>query len=63
VARAAAILRSLDMPLPEIKEVVTESDPDKVRARLDAHRAVLRQRIERHRDMLSRVEAFIRRGP
>jgi hypothetical protein len=51
------------MPLPEIKEVVTESDPDKVRARLDAHRAVLRQRIERHRDMLSRVEAFIRRGP
>jgi DNA-binding transcriptional MerR regulator len=62
VARAAAILRSLDMPLAEIKDVVTESDPDKVRARLDAHRAVLRQRIERHRDMLSRVEAFIRRG-
>ena len=62
VARAAAILRSLDMPLAEIKDLVTESDPDKVRARLDAHRAMLQQRIQRHRDMLSRVEAFIRRG-
>jgi DNA-binding transcriptional MerR regulator len=62
VARAIAILRSLDMPLSEIGEVVTESDPDKVRARLHAHRTVLEDRLDRHVQMLARVEGFIRKG-
>jgi DNA-binding transcriptional MerR regulator len=62
VARAIAILRSLDMPLSEIREVVTESDPGKVRARLNTHRAVLEDRLDRHVDMLARVEGFIRKG-
>jgi DNA-binding transcriptional MerR regulator len=62
VARAIAILRTLDMPLAEIKEMVTASDPDKVRAHLDAHRALLEDRIERDHRMLERVENFIRKG-
>ncbi|NEE02127.1 MerR family transcriptional regulator [Phytoactinopolyspora halotolerans] len=61
-ARAIAILRSLDMPLSEIKDLVTEKDPDRFRDRLDAHRAVLEERIERHRHMLQRVDDFIRKG-
>jgi DNA-binding transcriptional MerR regulator len=62
VARAIAMLRTLDLPLAEITALVTESDPEKVRARLDAHRAVLEDRIDRHRHMLGRVENFIRKG-
>ncbi|WP_129663001.1 MerR family transcriptional regulator [Phytoactinopolyspora endophytica] len=61
-ARAIAILRSLDMPLAEIKDLVTETDPDRFRDRLDAHRAVLEERIDRHRHMLQRVDHFIRKG-
>lgn len=61
-ARAIAILRSLEMPLAEIKEVVTEPDPDRVRDLLDVHRQVLQERIDRHRHMLARVENFIRKG-
>jgi hypothetical protein len=48
------------MPLAEIKDLVTESDPDKVWARLEAHRSVLEERIDRDRNMLKRVEDFIR---
>ena len=61
-ARAIAMLRTLDMPLTEIKDVVTETDPDKVRALLDAHRTVLEERIDRSRHMLQRVEDFMRKG-
>lgn len=62
VARAIAMMRTLDMPLTDIKELVTESDADKIRARLDAHRALLEDRIDRHHHMLKRVEDFIRKG-
>lgn len=62
VARAIAILRTLDMPLAEIRELVTESDTDKVRARLDAHRAVLQEHVRRDEQKLRRVENFIRKG-
>jgi effector-binding domain-containing protein len=61
-ARAIAMLRTLDMPLTEIKDIVTESDIDKIRARLDSHRSVLEDRIDRNRHMLQRVEDFIRKG-
>jgi DNA-binding transcriptional MerR regulator len=62
VARAIAILRTLDMSLAEIREIVTASDQEKVRAHLDAHRALLADRIDRDRYMLERVENFIRKG-
>ncbi|TDE00264.1 MerR family transcriptional regulator [Jiangella asiatica] len=61
-ARVIATLRSLDMPLASIQEVVTQSDPDRVRDLLDSYRLVLEQRIDRHRHMLQRVETFIRKG-
>jgi len=62
IARAIAILRSLDMPLAEIRDIVTETDPDKVRARLAAHRRVLEERVRLDEQMLERVENFIKRG-
>ena len=62
MARAIAILRTLDMPLAEIREVVTGSDPEKVRARLDAHRQFLADRVRRDVQMLERVESFIKKG-
>lgn len=62
VARSIAILRTLDMPLADIREVVTGSDPDKVRARLNAHRQVLADRVQRDLQMLERVESFIKKG-
>lgn len=62
VARAIAILRTLDMPLTEIRELVTESDADKVRVRLDAHRAFLEEHVRRDEQKLRRVENFIKKG-
>lgn len=61
-ARVIATLRTLDMPLASIKEVLAEPDPDRVRDLLDEYRLVLEQRIDRHRHMLNRVETFIRKG-
>jgi effector-binding domain-containing protein len=61
-ARAIAILRSLDMPLPQIKEVLSESDTEKLRARLEDHRAVLADRLMAHQHMLRRVEQLMKRG-
>jgi effector-binding domain-containing protein len=61
-ARAIALLRSLDMPLTKIKEVLTESDPDKVRVHLAHHRTVLEDRLEDHRRMLERVKHLIEMG-
>lgn len=62
IARAIAILRTLDMPLIEIQELVTASDADKVRARLDAHRTVLEANLRRDEQKLKRVENFIKKG-
>jgi effector-binding domain-containing protein len=61
-ARAISLLRSVDMPLVAIKEVLAESDPDKVRYHLARHRAVLEDRLEDHERMLQRVEHLIQRG-
>ena len=61
-ARVIATLRSLDMPLAAVRELVTESDPDRVRELLDGHRLVLEQRVDRHRHMLRRAETFARKG-
>jgi effector-binding domain-containing protein len=61
-ARAISLLRSVDMPLAAIKEVLAESDPDKIRAHLARHRAVLAARLDDHERMLQRVEHLIERG-
>jgi DNA-binding transcriptional MerR regulator len=61
-ARAIALLRSLEMPLIEIKELLAESDPDKLRRRLNAHRSMLESRLAEHKHMLRRVEQLMRRG-
>jgi DNA-binding transcriptional MerR regulator len=61
-ARAIALLRSLDMPLIEIKDLLAESDPDKLRSRLEEHHATLAARLEEHQHMLRRVEQLMRRG-
>jgi DNA-binding transcriptional MerR regulator len=61
-ARAIYLLRSVDMPLVAIKEVLAESDPDKVRSHLARHRAALEDRLEDHERMLERVEHLIQRG-
>jgi DNA-binding transcriptional MerR regulator len=61
-ARVIATLRSLDMPLATIKQIVTENDPDHVRDLLGSYRLQLEERIDRHRHMLERVETFIRKG-
>jgi len=60
-ARAIAILRQLDMPLSEIREIMTGDDA-KVRAHLDAHRTLLADRIRHDEQLLERVENFIRKG-
>ena len=62
IARAIAILRTLDKPLAEIREIVTASNADKVRAHLDAQEAVLAEHMEHDRSMLMQVESFIRKG-
>lgn len=61
-ARAIALLRALNMPLTDIKEVLAESDPDKLRDRLDSHRRVLESRVRQEEHMLRRVEQLMRRG-
>jgi effector-binding domain-containing protein len=61
-ARAIALLRSLDMPLLDIKDLLAESDPDKLRSKLEAHHADLESRLRDHQYMLRRVEQLMKRG-
>ena len=61
-ARAIALLRSLDMPLVDIKELLSADDPDKLRALLRGHHDKLSERLERDRRMLERVEFLIEKG-
>ena len=61
-ARAIALLRSLEMPLSEIKELIAETDPDKLRSKLEKHRVALETRLAEHQFMLRRVEQLMKRG-
>jgi effector-binding domain-containing protein len=61
-ARAIALLRSLDMPLVDIKELLSAEDTDKLRALLKSHHDKLTSRLERDRRMLERVEVLIEKG-
>lgn len=61
-ARAIALLRSLDMPLADIQQVLAATDADKVRHHLDRHRVQLEDRLREHQRMISRVEHLIQLG-
>jgi effector-binding domain-containing protein len=61
-ARAIALLRSLEMPLLDIKEVIAERDPAKLRSKLEGHRSALDSRLREHQYMLRRVEQLVKRG-
>lgn len=56
-AEVVRVLRSLDMPLAEVREVLAAPDQDAAVAVLDRHRARLEAELDRHGRML----AFLRR--
>lgn len=60
-AEAIRVLRSLDMPLEQIREVLEADDPDLVAEHLEMHRDHLQERLERHRRMLSFLQRLISR--
>src|SRR5512134_3201567 len=60
-AEAVRILRGLDMPLDQVRELLESDDPDVTRKHLELHRANLRDRRERHDRMLSFIERLIER--
>jgi effector-binding domain-containing protein len=60
-AEAVRILRGLDMPLEQIRELLESEDPEVIRKHLEQHRASLQERRERHDRMLSFIEGLIER--
>jgi len=60
-AEAIRILRGLDMPIDQIREVLEADDPELVAKHLEGHREHLEERLERHRRMLSFLERLISR--
>ncbi len=60
-AEAVRILRSVDMPLDEILEVLDADDPELVHKRLLVHRDRLMERLEAQESMLAYLESLIRR--
>jgi effector-binding domain-containing protein len=60
-AEAIRILRSLDMPLEEIREVLAADEPELVAKHLERHREHLQERLERHQGMLTFLERLIAR--
>jgi effector-binding domain-containing protein len=60
-AEAVRILRGLDMPLEQVRELLESDDPEITRKHLEQHRASLQERRERHDRMLSFLEGLIER--
>jgi effector-binding domain-containing protein len=60
-AEAIRILRRLDMPLEQVRELLQSDDPEITRKHLETHRASLQERLERHERMLSFIEGLIER--
>src|SRR5215831_4596979 len=54
-AEVIAILRSVDMPLGEIRELLRDPSPARVRETLDRHRARLERRLDEARYTLGRL--------
>jgi effector-binding domain-containing protein len=60
-AEAIRILRSLDMPIAEIQDVLAADAPDVARKYLARHRERLEGRLQDHRRMLAFLERLIER--
>lgn len=61
-AQVIAILRSVDMPLAEIRDLLRDPDEGRVRASLDAHLARLERRLAGARDVLARLRELMKEG-
>jgi DNA-binding transcriptional MerR regulator len=61
-AEAIRILRAVDMPLDEIREVLAEHDPEFTTKQLAMHRERLAERLDDQERMLRFVERPIDRG-
>jgi uncharacterized protein len=61
-AEVIAILRSVDMPLAEIRELLRDPSAERVRATLDRHRTRLERRLEDAGHMLGRLRELIQEG-
>jgi bifunctional DNase/RNase len=61
-AEVIAILRSVDMPLAEIRDLLRDPSTEHVRATLDRHRARLERRLEEAGHMLGRLRELIQEG-
>src|SRR5204862_6197631 len=55
-AERIRLLRSLDMPLEEIRDLLRANDPAAVRERLDRHRARLEAQVARYREALAALD-------
>jgi len=60
-AEAIRALRSLDMPLEEIREILAAEDPGAAAEVLDRHRGRLADELDRNRRMLAFLERLIAR--
>jgi effector-binding domain-containing protein len=60
-AEAIRILRQVDMPLEEIREVLTHDDPDMTTKRLTLHRQRLEERLADQERMLRFLETLMER--
>ncbi|MEI2704302.1 MAG: MerR family transcriptional regulator [Ilumatobacteraceae bacterium] len=61
-AEAIRILRLVDMPVDEIRDVLAEDDPAVTAGRLELHRQRLQERLADHERMLRFLERLIERG-
>jgi effector-binding domain-containing protein len=61
-AEAIRILRGLDMPLEQIRELLEADDPGVAGKLLGMHREHLEDQLDRHRRMLGFIEHLIERG-
>ncbi|MFN3215164.1 MAG: MerR family transcriptional regulator [Acidimicrobiales bacterium] len=61
-AEAIRVLRLVDMPLDEIRELLADDDPDTAAKRLSAHRERLEERLADQQRMLRFLQRLIDRG-
>jgi bifunctional DNase/RNase len=61
-AEVIAILRSVDMPLAEIRDLLRDPSTERVQATLDRHRARLERRLAEAGHMLGRLRELIQEG-
>lgn len=60
-AEAVRILRSVDMPLDEIRTILDADDPELIQKQLAVHRERLVERLAEHERMLAYLESLMQR--